>query len=249
MPNRIIKDTIHLSETVNQMTDFQFRLWVNLITYVDDYGRGDARPAIIKGLCFPLRNRLSCADIGKALQDLAGIGCIFLYEVDGKPYLCFPTWESHQNIRNKKSKFPGPEDANGFQTITDDCNQLQSISDKCSRNPIQSESESNPNPNSARAHTQKREKFVAPTVEQVAAYITEKGYSIDAQHFWDYYNRQGWRLSNGQPMKDWQSAVRLWSRDKKGQKLAPKSTQPDPRVIASMRQLMEEEAQYEEGSA
>ncbi len=92
MPNRIIKDSIHESEKVNAMTDFQFRLWVSLITYVDDYGRGDARPAIIKGNCFPLRDRLTNKDIDAALTGLAGIGCIVLYEVDGRPYLCFPNW-------------------------------------------------------------------------------------------------------------------------------------------------------------
>ena len=67
MPNRMIKDSIHISEKVNAMTDFQFRLWVNLITYVDDFGRGDARPAVIKGACFPLRERLTNKDIEKAL--------------------------------------------------------------------------------------------------------------------------------------------------------------------------------------
>ena len=70
MPNRIIKDSIHESEKVNAMTDFQFRLWVSLITYVDDYGRGDARPAIIKGNCFPLRDRLTNKDIDAALTGL-----------------------------------------------------------------------------------------------------------------------------------------------------------------------------------
>ena len=68
---------------------------------------------------------------------------------------------------------------------------------------------------------EKRTVFKAPTVEAVAAYIREKGYPIDAQHFVDYYQRQGWKLSNGQPMKDWQSAVRLWSRDKKPKKNSP----------------------------
>ena len=68
---------------------------------------------------------------------------------------------------------------------------------------------------------EKRTVFKAPTVEAVAAYIREKGYPIDAQHFVDYYQRQGWKLSNGQPMKDWQSAVRLWSRDKKPTKNSP----------------------------
>lgn len=108
MPNRLIKSSIHESEKVNQMTDFQFRVWVSLITYVDDYGRGDARPAIIKGNCFPLRERITSKDIGAALAGLAGIGCISLYEVDGRSYLYFPNWEKHQTIRNKQSKFPAP---------------------------------------------------------------------------------------------------------------------------------------------
>lgn len=108
MPNRIIKESIHTSESVNQMTDFQFRLWVSLITAVDDFGRFDARPAIIRGTCFPLRERLTIKDIEAALTALADIGCVGLYEVDGKPYLYLPHWESHQRIRQKISKYPDP---------------------------------------------------------------------------------------------------------------------------------------------
>ena len=138
MPNRLIKSSIHESEKVNEMTDFQFRVWVNLITYVDDYGRGDARPQIIKGNCFPLRERMTTKDIEAALNALAGIGCINLYEVDGRPYLCFPNWESHQNIRNKTSRFPAPDS---------NCKQLNSIDINCKQLQanvpvIQSESES-----------------------------------------------------------------------------------------------------------
>ena len=87
MPNRIIKESIHSSEDVNKMTDFQFRLWISLITYVDDFGRGDARPAIIKGSCFPLRDRITVTDIDAALRAFAGIGCVGLYRLDGKPDL------------------------------------------------------------------------------------------------------------------------------------------------------------------
>lgn len=143
MPSRLIKDSIHASESVNKMTDFQFRLWVNLITYVDDYGRGDARPAVIRGTCFPLRERMTNKDIDAALEALAGIGCISLYTVDGRPYLYFPTWESHQNVRNKKSKYPAPEDGNKqLQTIENNCKQLNTNVPVIQSNPILSESES-----------------------------------------------------------------------------------------------------------
>lgn len=127
MPNRIIKESIHTSEDVNRMTDFQFRLWVSLITYVDDFGRGDARPAIIKGSCFPLRDRITNKDIEAALRALAGIGCVSLYEVDGKPYLYFPTWESHQTVRNQKSKYPAPAEGQQLQAIENNCKQLKAI--------------------------------------------------------------------------------------------------------------------------
>lgn len=147
MPNRVIKDSIHTSESVNKMSDFQFRLWVNLITYVDDYGRGDARPAVIRGACFPLRERLTNDAINAALQALASIGCVSLYSVEGRPYLYFPQWESHQSIRNKRSKFPEPPpcDSN-LQAIDRNCNQLNANVPVIQSNPnpirIQSESES-----------------------------------------------------------------------------------------------------------
>ena len=125
MPNRIIKDTIAKSEKVNGLTDFQFRLWVHLITYVDDYGRGDARPAIIKGSCFPFRDRMTNKDIEKGLADLAGAGCVGLYTVDGKPYLYFPNWEQHQRVRSKISKCPAPTENNACQQLAATCGDSQ----------------------------------------------------------------------------------------------------------------------------
>ena len=97
----MIKDSIRTSKTVNAMTDFQFRVWVYLITYVDDYGRGSADPELIKGFVFPRRKRVSESDIEKALAELAGMGCISLYDVDGESYFCFPNWGSHQRIQSK----------------------------------------------------------------------------------------------------------------------------------------------------
>lgn len=112
MPNRILKESIRTSKTVNAMTDFQFRVWVYLITYVDDYGRGSAAPELIKGFVFPRRKRISESDIEKTLAELAGMGCISLYDVDGESYFYFPNWGKHQRIQTKKSKYPAPEESN-----------------------------------------------------------------------------------------------------------------------------------------
>lgn len=151
MPNRLIKDSIHTSDTVNAMTDFQFRIWVNLITYVDDFGRGDARPAVIKGMCFPLLEAVTPENVGCTLLELERMDCIHLYRVGGKPYLCFPKWSDHQTIRNQKSKYPAPEEADvddgDLQADEINCEQLKSTASKCPRNPIQSNPNPNPNPN------------------------------------------------------------------------------------------------------
>lgn len=52
------------------------------------------------------------------------------------------TWDRHQSIRAKKSRYPSPDDVNASEII---CMQMQADESKCPRNPIQSES--NPNPN------------------------------------------------------------------------------------------------------
>ena len=135
MPNRIIKESICSSEKVNSLTDFEFRLWIGLITQADDLGRGDARPAIIKGRVFPLRDRTSLKDIDAAVHGLAAKGCISLYTVGGKSYFWFPTWSEHQRVRNCKVKYPGPEESDDPPQVAASCGELRP------------ESESNPNPN------------------------------------------------------------------------------------------------------
>ena len=214
MPNRIIKESIHTSETVNRMTDFQFRLWVSLITYVDDYGRGDARPAIIKGACFPLRERVSLKDLGNALAGLADIGCVRLYTVDGKPYLYLPGWEEHQRIRTKVSKYPEPPQNDSMPQSAADCSE---VPQEAARARVESESRiQNPNPESEGESARTRARasaFVPPTVEEVEEFVREKGLNMDAQEFVDYYSNKRWRIgSSTVTMSDWKAAARNWAK-------------------------------------
>ena len=150
MPNRIIKESICDSEKLAALSDFEFRLWVGLITQADDAGRGDARPAYIKGHVFPFRERVTTKDISAALHALAAVSCVTLYNVGGRPYYSFPNWAKHQRIRDCKPKYPGQEDADLRQSAAD-CGKLPQPAADCgglrpesNPNPIQSESESNP---------------------------------------------------------------------------------------------------------
>ncbi len=133
MPNRIIKESICRSDSIDSLSWFEEVLFYRLIVVCDDYGRFDGRAAIIKGLCFPLKD-VTVKQIEKSLSKLVSVGLVRRYESGGRPYLQMSTWEKHQQIRAKRSKFPPPDET---------CNQMISNDIKCSRNPIQSES--NPN--------------------------------------------------------------------------------------------------------
>ena len=54
-------------------------------------------------------------------------------------------------------------------------------------------------------------RFITPTIEAVQEYINEKGYSVNAERFVDYYTANGWMVGKNH-MKDWKAAVRNWER-------------------------------------
>ena len=56
-------------------------------------------------------------------------------------------------------------------------------------------------------------RFKPPTLEEVKLYCSERSNKIDPEYFLDYYETRGWKLSKGQPMKDWKAAVRTWERN------------------------------------
>lgn len=118
MPNRLLKEGIRTSKKINSLSDFEFRTWAYLITYVDDYGRGSADPELLKGFVFPRRKEVREQDIRKALAALERTGSILLYDVAGEPYFCFPNWSEHQRIQTKKSKYPAPADCDMSRWLT-----------------------------------------------------------------------------------------------------------------------------------
>lgn len=145
MPNRVIKESAFLSERISELSDFEFRLWVGLITQADDAGRGDARPAIIKGRVFALRDRTTLKDIEVALRNLAAVGCVSLYTVGGKPYFQFPNWAKHQRVRDAKPKYPGIDECDfGGESPQPAANGGEELHTRArlriQSNPIQSES-------------------------------------------------------------------------------------------------------------
>ena len=207
MPNRIIKESYKTSPEIDELTWFEECVWNRLVVTVDDYGRYDGRIVVLKNELFPTKEDISKDDVERAITKLSSVGLIVTYNVNGRPYIMLTTWEKHQQIRAKKSKYPSPDEGE----IT--CNQMISDDSKCHRNPNQSK----PNQSNSFVADEKpkRTHMVRPTLEDVQEYISEKGYSVDAERFYSYYESNGWKVGKN-PMKNWKAAVATWQRSETG---------------------------------
>ena len=169
MPNRILKESICTSESIDALKPFEEIFYYRLIVNCDDFGRMDAREKILRSKLFPLKDSATLKNIADGLQALVSVGLVVRYKVDGKPFLFLPTWELHQQMRAKRSKYPAP-DITCNQMISDDC--------KCPRNPIQSESESESESNTNRARAEDRfDEFWTAYPKKVGKEAARKAYA------------------------------------------------------------------------
>ncbi|MBO7473135.1 MAG: hypothetical protein J6U00_03900, partial [Ruminococcus sp.] len=61
-------------------------------------------------------------------------------------------------------------------------------------------------------HSRHSNVFIKPSLAEVKAYCKERRNNIDAEHFVDYYDANGWTIK-GSSMKDWKAAVRRWEKN------------------------------------
>ena len=66
-------------------------------------------------------------------------------------------------------------------------------------------------------------RFTPPTPTDVEKYAAEKGLTIDADTFCDFYESKGWMVGKNK-MKDWKAAVRGWCSRNKGTEQPKRNT-------------------------
>lgn len=156
MPNRIIKESIRESRSIDLLSDKAEILFYRLITYADDFGLFKSDPVLVNRALFPRKNYKN-EQVSDWLDEVSETGMIIFYAgSDGEPYGFFSNWDKHQQQRAKRPKYPTPDEKIGeyFKSIKDLMGEIipngnHMISDDviCHRNPIQSNPirESNPN--------------------------------------------------------------------------------------------------------
>lgn len=135
MANRVVRAGILESESVNKLTWAGEVFYRRLMSILDDYGRCDGRPSIVRSKLYPLRlDKVSEPDIVKWISECETAGLIRVYHVDNKPYL--ELFNFGQTVRVKKARFPPPP-----------CKQMQADASTCmSETETETETEIAPEP-------------------------------------------------------------------------------------------------------
>ena len=114
MPSRIVRDGILESEAINSLSWHAELFFRRLMSVVDDFGRYNALPMLLRSRCYPLQfDKVTDENVCEWLKDCSKSKLIRLYRVKNKPYLEVLNFK--QRTRQKCSKFPAPDDC-----ITDD---------------------------------------------------------------------------------------------------------------------------------
>nr|DAL89816.1 MAG TPA: replisome organizer protein [Caudoviricetes sp.] len=90
---------------------------------------------------------------------------------------------------------------------------------------------------SAKSTTTKRKRFEKPTISDIEQYCIERNNNVNAEHFFDYYESNGWKVGKNS-MKDWKAAVRTWERNRYDQSVKSKNSKTDAMNV--VKELIEE---------
>ena len=95
------------------------------------------------------------------------------------------------DVLEKTSNTPGNTVTNTLKDKETEKDKRLSLSPLESSNSIEKEKDKEKESSSIKSA---RKIFVPPTVEEVKAYIAEKGWQIDAEQWWNFYNSKGWKV-------------------------------------------------------
>ena len=128
-------------------------------------------------------------------------------------------WLTPVEAESVEANAPGRADHNGMSTETLQAEAVEEIETV--------EAEEVPTPTDARPTSPARTPMKRPTLEEVQAYVTEKGYSVDAESFIAFYESNGWKVGKN-PMKSWRAALVTWQKRNANASTAPQFNPQTP---------------------
>lgn len=231
MPSRVLREGILTSDRVDKLSIPAELFYRRLMSVVDDFGRFDARPVILKVNCYPLRvDVVREADISRWIAECEKAGLIVLYAVDSKPYLGLTDFR--QAVRAKQSKYPPPANAPPMRSTCDaDATRVHSRCD--AHAPVVEDEDEDEDERARQARLlpapapPPRRKSPLPAdfvvSERVAAWAKEKGHTMLDRHLEHFI---GLAKARGYKYLDWDEALMNAIRGNWANLEAPRRTTP-----------------------
>lgn len=199
---RMIDPNIWQSEDFGKLSNLAKVVFIGLFSLADDEGRGRANPMYLKSTLFPYNEKMRSTDIEVALSEISRNMSIVFYSYDGSNYYELLSWYTFQKIdKSTDSKIIGfDKDNKEIRRLFDEG------SPKGSRilSPNKKEIEKNKN-------GKEEKEFVPPSLEDVQKYVSEKGLSVKAEDFYNYFTEGKWIDSKGNKVKNWKQKILTWN--------------------------------------
>lgn len=116
-----------------------------------------------------------------------------------------------KNQRNIEKRYARQDDTNVYDGIRTNTNVYETYQTKDKpKDKTKDKTKDNSLPPNGVSDTRAK-RFTPPTLDDVSAYIRERGSNVNAQRFLDFYTAKGWMVGKNR-MKDWKAAVRTWEK-------------------------------------
>lgn len=151
-------------------------------------------------------------------------------------------YTSHYAEVSRKRSAAGKK---GGEANASKCKQTEASGGKRKETKTKTKTKTNNSPTNV-GRVSSAHRFIPPTLEEVSAYVAERGSNVDPQGFIDFYAAKGWMIGKT-PMKDWKAACRnaekweRWGKSGPAQQPQGRATVPkDARKNAEwMRKILE----------
>lgn len=107
MPDRLLRESIRISESIDQLSAFEETFFYRLMVSVDDQGYIDAKPKVLSRTLYPLKDVRDC-QIKDTLRKLSSAGLVsFFKREDGKLLVRLTNWDRYQHNSSTTSETAG----------------------------------------------------------------------------------------------------------------------------------------------
>lgn len=120
MPQRFLKPGLIASSKWDSLAWITQSFYIRLITLVDDFGRYEANPNLIRSMAFPLREDIRASQVSALCIELQDAQLAIFYKANGKEYMQLLNWT--EKPRADSSKYP---------PFDNTCEQMFATDSKC----------------------------------------------------------------------------------------------------------------------